>query len=150
MYEQYDFLECLYVNIHNIIINTYGHSLLDSFSISLETIIDESIHLYFLMNDNPRSFPKTLILKNPDKQHVKNVFEKVKKKNNLINRTDAWYLFRWNLLTASSIWKAIDSQAMQNSIIYDKCKPINTKKFGTVNIDSPFHKQVINMNHYLQ
>ena len=29
---------------------------------------------------------------------------------------------------------------MQNSIIYDKCKPIDTKKFSTVNIDSPFHK----------
>ena len=140
IYEQYDFLECLYVNVHNIIINTYGHGLLDSFSVSLETIIDESIHLYFLMNDNPRSFPKTLILKNPDKKHVKNVFKKVKKKEQPDQRTDEWYLFRWNLLTASSIWKAIDSQAMQNSIIYDKCKPIDTKKFSTVNIDSPFHK----------
>ena len=35
------------------------------------------------MNDNPRSFPKTLILRNPNKKHIKNVFEKVKKKNNL-------------------------------------------------------------------
>ena len=40
-------------------------------------------------------------------------------------KTKEWYEFRYNLLSASNIWKAVGSQAQQNSIIYEKCKPLN-------------------------
>jgi putative phage-type endonuclease len=52
-------------------------------------------------------------------------------------RTEEWYTQRHNMLSASSIWKAMDSQANQNALIVDKCKPI--KQFSGVNINSPFH-----------
>lgn len=52
-------------------------------------------------------------------------------------RTDEWYEQRHNILSASSIWKAIDTQSNQNSLIVEKCKPIS--HFGGVNINSPFH-----------
>ena len=32
-----------------------------------------------------------------------------------------WYEYRYNLLTASSIWKVFGSESMMNSIIYEKC-----------------------------
>ena len=32
-------------------------------------------------------------------------------------RTTAWYNFRWNLLTASSIWKALDTDSNKNNLI---------------------------------
>ena len=41
-------------------------------------------------------------------------------------KTKEWYEFRYNLLSASNIWKALGSQAQQNSLIYEKCKPLNT------------------------
>ena len=54
--------------------------------------------------------------------------------------TEAWYKFRREGLSASDIWKAIDSQAAKNNLIYGKCKPINiSKKRNSVNIESPFH-----------
>ena len=55
-------------------------------------------------------------------------------------RTGEWYEFRRNLLTASNLWKAIDSESMRNSLILEKCKPINKKKTNSVNINSPFHQ----------
>lgn len=41
-------------------------------------------------------------------------------------RTPEWYEFRHNLFTASSIWKIFGTESQVNSIIYEKCKPINT------------------------
>ena len=54
-------------------------------------------------------------------------------------KTVEWYNFRWELLTASSIWKALDTQSNQNNLILSKCAPINMKKHSSVNINSPFH-----------
>ena len=34
-----------------------------------------------------------------------------------IQRTDAWYQFRWNLITASNAWKAFESQPAINQLI---------------------------------
>jgi putative phage-type endonuclease len=38
-------------------------------------------------------------------------------------RTQAWYDSRYNLLTASNLWKALGTDAQKNSLIYEKCKP---------------------------
>ena len=55
-------------------------------------------------------------------------------------RTTAWYEYRHNLITASNAWKGLGaSQSHLNSLIYEKCQPINTEKFSNVNVDSPFH-----------
>ena len=140
IYENYHFDEIVFNDIYKIIINTYGDDIIDSFNISTDIIIQECIDLYFLINDKPRSFKHTLILKEPDIDYVKSIFKKVEKKEQPDQRTNEWYEFRYNLLTASSIWKALDSTAMINSLIYDKCKPINILSKSTVNINSPFHQ----------
>ncbi len=54
-----------------------------------------------------------------------------------IQRTDEWYQFRHNLLTASSIWKVFGSQAVNNNLIYEKCSPYTIHKQAS--IDSPLH-----------
>ena len=41
-------------------------------------------------------------------------------------RTSEWYQFRYNLITASNAYKAFESQATQNQLIYEKCKPLIT------------------------
>ena len=39
-------------------------------------------------------------------------------------RTPEWYVFRHNLISASNLWKVFGTPAMQNSLIYEKCKPL--------------------------
>ena len=140
IYEKYTFREFINEDINKLIIDTYGTYIIDAFPVSLDIIINESLDLYFLITDTPRSYKKTIIIKEPDIAHVDSIFEKLKTKEQPEQRTDAWYTFRRNLLTASNLWKAIDSQAAQNSLIYEKCKPINKKKSSGVNIESPFHQ----------
>lgn len=39
-------------------------------------------------------------------------------------RTNEWYEYRWNLITASNAWKAFESPSVQNQLIYEKCQPL--------------------------
>jgi putative phage-type endonuclease len=54
-------------------------------------------------------------------------------------RTDAWYEFRHNLITASSASKVFGSVALQNSLIYEKCQPIKYFSNTPPNEMSPLH-----------
>lgn len=58
-------------------------------------------------------------------------------------RTPEWYAFRNGLISASNAWKVFGSEAMRNSIIYEKCKCNDTTAENTagrwVNVNSPMH-----------
>ena len=66
--------------------------------------------------------------------------EKLQNLTQIVQRTNEWYQFRHNLITASNIWKAIGSEANQNSLILEKCKPMGSESsYESVNTDSPLH-----------
>jgi len=52
-------------------------------------------------------------------------------------RSDEWYEIRHKLLTASSIYKVIGTEAKQNEIICNKCAPVNI--YHSSCTDSPMH-----------
>ena len=55
-------------------------------------------------------------------------------------RTDEWYKYRYNLLTASNIGKVLGSDAKKNSLIYEKCQPLVLNDINSyVNVNSPMH-----------
>jgi putative phage-type endonuclease len=61
-------------------------------------------------------------------------------------RTNEWYLFRSNLITASNAWKAFESQSAINQLIYEKCQPLkisepdeNVKVINVVNTNTAMH-----------
>jgi putative phage-type endonuclease len=61
-----------------------------------------------------------------------------------VQRTPEWYEFRSNLITASNAWKAFESQAAINQLIYEKCQPIKTidpdvKVINNINTNTPMH-----------
>ena len=54
-------------------------------------------------------------------------------------RTEEWYRFRHNTLTASNLWKVFYSESSQNQLIYEKCKPLEIRESRTTNLTTPFH-----------
>jgi putative phage-type endonuclease len=61
-----------------------------------------------------------------------------------VQRTPEWYQFRSNLITASNAWKAFESQAAVNQLIYEKCQPIkvvdpDVKIIHNVNTNTAMH-----------
>ena len=61
-----------------------------------------------------------------------------------VQRSPEWYLFRYNLITASNAWMALKSNASRNQLIREKCAPLPTSFTTTTptslpNTDSPLH-----------
>jgi len=52
-------------------------------------------------------------------------------------RTDAWYTFRHDHITASNAWKALGTVSSQNQLIYEKCQPLSTEKFAPSLTETP-------------
>ena len=101
-------------------------------------IIISSVKLLFeLYIIPPRSYNNTFIRINPN---LKSIDKKLNYLNNVYQpeqRTDEWYNFRHNILTASNIWKAFKSESTRNELIYEKCQPF--KLFSKPSINSPMH-----------
>jgi len=94
---------------------------------------------YFAQFMPPRSYPTTFIRRVPNHEIMKAQIELLRNKPQPEQRTDEWYKFRYNLLTASSIWKTFSSQNSQNQLIYEKCTPLNVAKYHSVNTESAMH-----------
>lgn len=86
--------------------------------------------------------------KNTKNQIILDKIEHIKQKPQPTQRTDEWYKFRHNLITASNAYKAFESQSTINQLIYEKCQPLkridDDKNLQTniptmVNINTPFH-----------
>ena len=104
----------------------------------LEQDIQESIQHYFSYIIPRRSFQSSFTFKNPDIEKIEKQLEYLRNKPQPAQRTEEWYQFRHNLITASELHKVFDSQAVKNSLIYSKCKPwVSIGKCN--NTDSPLH-----------
>ena len=138
LYSEKDFEDLLINNLKSIVKEFYGHLIWD-LDFDLYEMINYMCFIYFMRNQNPRSYENNNIINPPNVKKIDNLIESYKKKEQPEQKTPEWYIFRWNGLTASSLWKCLDSQSNINSIIYQKCKPLNPKKFSGCNIESPFH-----------
>ena len=91
----------------------------------------------------PRSYPNTFA--DPITEITKRTNAiKIKNLQNLpqpTQRTPEWYAYRHKIITASNIWKVFGSESFRNSLIYEKCKPIEeqTTHVYSSNTLSPLH-----------
>ena len=110
----------------------------------LYEIIETCIYNYFSTIIPIRSYEKTFIRKiSVSQTNMDNKLTYLRNIPQPSQRTTEWYKFRYNLLTASTAWKALDTKACMNSLIYEKCQPLNTDKYNRVNTSSPFHHGTI-------
>lgn len=68
--------------------------------------------------------------------HLRNVNQA-----NPAQRTPEWYQYRYNMITASNLWQALSSEAQQNRLIYEKCKPMDFEQpvSSWINTGSSLH-----------
>jgi putative phage-type endonuclease len=107
----------------------------------LNDIIKESLHLFYILFIPKRSFIDTFILQKP------NISVLSKQLNYLSNlpqpqqRTQEWYEYRHNFITASNAYKCFETEKTMNQVIFEKCKPIIIDETSSpfTNVDSPLH-----------
>ena len=75
--------------------------------------------------------------------HLQNKIDHLRQLNEAApkQRTPEWYQRRYNMMTASNLWQALNSESQRNRLIYEKCKPLD---FGYtenkwVNTDNSLH-----------
>ncbi len=145
-----DIKEIFYIQFEEQIVNSefieddLNDILEDAFQIFITTFYPErSIkHQYEIIELND-----DLINDTNNDINIKIIQEKI---NNLKNkpqppqRSDEWYKFRHDLITASNAYKIFDSQATVNQLIYEKCQPLKShltenEKPKMININTTFH-----------
>ena len=94
----------------------------------LNELLEIAFEIYFSMFCPQRSFslPNSELDLNSNTKNLclQNKIDYLKSKPQPVQRTDEWYKFRYNLITASNAYKAFESQAMMNQLIYEKCLPL--------------------------
>ena len=137
LYKNKAFEHIMYDALYDMITPIYG-SIFDKTKFNMEHHIYDAMEIYFYKNNAFRSYSSTTILKKPNKRRISKLLGIYEKKEQPEQQSPEWFEFRRDGLSASDIWKAIDSQSSKNSIIYKKCKPLNNKRRG-INIKSPLH-----------
>jgi putative phage-type endonuclease len=115
--------------------NIYNNYIEEEFHV----IIQKACRLYFTKVLPRRSYTRTFFKNRINKEKLSGIIEHLRNVPQHEQRTTEWYEDRWNMISASSAWKALASDSYKNSLIYEKCSPLDTDKYRSVNVDSPFH-----------
>ncbi len=126
-------------NLEPLLYNMIDPTIANEMAEILEELYEYVRKEYFSMLMPPRSYPQTFIRRKPNHGAMQKQIDYLRNKPQPDQRTNEWYEFRYNLLTASSIWKAFSSQNTKNQLIYEKCKPLNLEKYQNVNTESALH-----------
>ena len=146
-----DFNEILFEEITNLFYIQFEEDikLNDIIEDDINEILEEAFHMYITLFYPERSIS----------HHDENIDKELKSEEeyNIISdkinylrsipqptqRTDEWYKFRHNLITASNAYKAFESQSMMNQLIYEKCQPLKTvdvdEKPKMMNLNNSLH-----------
>ena len=91
----------------------------------INEMIDKAFEIYYSTFGNERSNGLSNDINNNEiNNELQNKIDKIRTKPQPPQRTPEWYQFRHNLITASNAYKAFESQATMNQLIYEKCQPI--------------------------
>ena len=75
------------------------------------------------------------------KDEIRNKLEILKNIPQPQQKSLDWYHFRYNLISASNLWKIFGTESQKNSLIYEKCKPLDLSRCEIQNYSSsgPMH-----------
>ena len=90
----------------------------------------------------PRSYKNTFVENIPLSELIRtrqSQLKYLKSVDSHKQKSKEWYEYRYNIMTASNLWKVFGSEAQQNSLICEKCKPLEFQDSSYVNVNSPLH-----------
>lgn len=111
-------------------------------------LIEDAFEIYVTTFHTERSL-ETSEIYNSNTKNINNIKKRIEYLKNIpqpVQRTNEWYQFRHNLITASNAYKAFESQSKINELIYEKCQPLKQVneeledyEIKMVNTNTPFH-----------
>lgn len=134
--------ELLYIQLEDHINMFIGG---DDIEDDMNEILDDALNI-FLSTFYPDKTQETVGNEITDEE-ITAIEQKIQRLRGMpqpVQRTPEWYQFRWNLITASNAWKALETQSSINQLIYEKCQPLKPaqhpdEEVKMVNVNSPLH-----------
>ena len=87
----------------------------------------------------PRSYKSAAILDIPCVSTIGEKIARLQQVEQPEQRSREWYEFRYNLISASNLAKCFGTESQQNSLIYEKCKPLEYFGNAPVSTTSAMH-----------
>lgn len=88
----------------------------------------------------PRSYPATHVVNDIPLKRYEETLKELLSIVQPTQRTQEWFEFRHNLISASSLGKILGTEASRNRLIYEKCQTLDPNKgFGRTSVSSPMH-----------
>ena len=136
-------------SIFDIIYETIGHlfdDTADPIFQDIQELIEQIVELEMdVMHIPRRSLTMTIdTLSELSATTITGIGKQIQKLRNIPQppqKSKEWHEFRYDLLSASNLWKALGSESQRNSLIYEKCKPLNTALLEQYNTSTsgPMH-----------
>jgi len=125
-----------------------GNEIVDDFQetesyYDIINLVEIQMEMYFRYNRIPQR-SNSITLDDMDEhspevlEELENTLTKLANVPQPAQKTKEWYEFRYNLISASNLYKVFGSQALVNSLIYEKCKPLEYV-FHNYGSNSPMH-----------
>ena len=124
-------------NLKNAYYNIYNETIEENINLYIQVCFN----IYFSKIIPRRSYKTTFVKKitNSQFQYIKKRIEYLSAVPQPEQRTNEWYLFRYNLITASSAWKIFMGDKYTNNLIYEKCTPLDLNKYKSNSTEGPLH-----------
>lgn len=126
-------------NMYMTLKNLYNDTMADRLQDRLEEIYTKLNNYYFTHYYPIRSYTQSFIRKSPNIDQIKSKLVHIENQPQPDQKTHEWYIFRHNLITASSAWKVFKSQSTINQLIVEKCSSLDVFKYDIVNTSTPMH-----------
>ena len=135
-----DFHEEMLEEVKEMLYLQFEHIMTDWVEQDIDDILDDAFEIFITMFGTERSANTNIIQDITDAHVFAKKIAYLRSKPQPAQRTAEWYLFRYNLITASNAYKAFESQSIVNSLIYEKCQPMKQQSSETaVNVNTALH-----------
>ena len=134
-YSKPDFLEIMSRDITDVIIHDFYviyNNVTDELYDDLLNFIQIYIKDYCIVFNIHKRSESNDIINNKDYDSIQKLNSKINALQNIVlpeQKSREWYEFRYELITASNIWKVFGSESQQNSLIFEKCKPLDVDSY---------------------
>jgi putative phage-type endonuclease len=135
-----DFHDEMLEEVQELFYIQFEHIMTDLVEQDLDDILDDAFEMFITLFNLERSANTDIMQDSMDTDKIAEKIAYIQSKPQPAQRTLEWYLFRYNLITASNAYKAFESQSIVNSLIYEKCQPMKQQSSETaVNVNTTLH-----------
>ena len=141
-YKKKDFETTMFEDLCRLVKQTYFDIfIVDYFKdeTEYEYTIWDAMQIYLHKHNAFRSYCNTNIINKPNVKEITRKLKIYEKMEQPEQQSKEWFIFRREGLSASDLYKALDTQAKQNQLILSKCLPIDFNKKFSTNINSACH-----------